>query len=284
MGKHLHPSSNSDRIFIVHGRDGETKHEVARFLAALDLKPVILDEQASQGMTIIEKFEAHSNVGFSIVAKLWNLCHVLRDDGITYQEYVTELTYLLFLKMLAETGHEARLPKGYRWTDIAGRTGLDQLTHYKQALLDLGNPGLVKDLTVLAIFTDAQTKLRKPLSRWVYYALLKEDVQWRLVQDAREVARETLNLEQLRAIELLVPSIDEQAEIVRRTDAAFASLSKITTEHTRADHLLPKLDQAILAKAFLGELVPQDPNDEPASELLRQISTARPSSAATSSA
>ncbi|MCX5936041.1 MAG: type I restriction-modification system subunit M N-terminal domain-containing protein, partial [Pseudanabaena sp. LacPavin_0818_WC45_MAG_42_6] len=45
-----------------------------------------------------------------IVAKLWNLCNILRDDGITYNEYVTELTYLLFLKMLAETGKESRLP------------------------------------------------------------------------------------------------------------------------------------------------------------------------------
>jgi type I restriction enzyme M protein len=98
----------------------------------------------------------------TIVAKLWNLCHVLRDDGITYQEYVTELTYLLFLKMLEETKHEERLPKQYRWQEIAGRSGLDQLTHYKQALLDLGNPKIVKDATVLAIFTDAQTKLRKP--------------------------------------------------------------------------------------------------------------------------
>src|SRR5215207_3933446 len=50
-----------------------------------------------------------------IVAKLWSLCHVLRDDGITYNEYVTELTYLLFLKMLAETERENRLPSEYRW-------------------------------------------------------------------------------------------------------------------------------------------------------------------------
>jgi type I restriction enzyme M protein len=41
-----------------------------------------------------------------IVARLWNLCHVLRDDGITYHEYVTELTFLLFLKMAKETGTE----------------------------------------------------------------------------------------------------------------------------------------------------------------------------------
>jgi type I restriction enzyme M protein len=97
-----------------------------------------------------------------IVAKLWNLCNVLRDDGITYTDYVTELTFLLFLKMLAETNHEERLSKEYRWTSLLKREGLDLLEHYRQLLLDLGNPKKTKDPVVLAIFTDAQTKLRKP--------------------------------------------------------------------------------------------------------------------------
>ncbi|MBX3479660.1 MAG: N-6 DNA methylase [Caulobacter sp.] len=94
-----------------------------------------------------------------IVSKLWSLCHVLRDDGVSYQEYVTELTFLLFLKMLEETGREERLPEAYRWNQIARREGVDQLDHYKRALLDLGQ---APDPTVQAIFTDAQTKLRKP--------------------------------------------------------------------------------------------------------------------------
>jgi type I restriction enzyme M protein len=72
-----------------------------------------------------------------IVAKLWSLCHVLRDDGITYNEYVTELTFLLFLKMLAETGRESRLPEKYRSGELAKRDGLDQLDYYKRLLLDL---------------------------------------------------------------------------------------------------------------------------------------------------
>jgi type I restriction enzyme M protein len=97
-----------------------------------------------------------------IVAKLWNLCNVLRDDGITYTDYVTELTFLLFLKMLAETGHEARLPKEHRWAGLLKREGIDLLEYYRQLLLDLGNPKKTKDQVVLAIFTDAQTKLRKP--------------------------------------------------------------------------------------------------------------------------
>jgi type I restriction enzyme M protein len=96
-----------------------------------------------------------------IVAKLWSLCHILRDDGVTYNEYVTELTYLLFLKMLEETKKEDRLPKAYRWRELAKRDGLDQLDYYKRLLLDLGKPE-VKDALVRAIFTDAQTRLRKP--------------------------------------------------------------------------------------------------------------------------
>ncbi len=96
-----------------------------------------------------------------IVAKLWSLCHVLRDDGVTYNEYVTELTFLLFLKMLEETKKEDRLPKMYRWRELAKREGLDQLDYYKRLLLDLGKPE-TKDALVRAIFTDAQTRLRKP--------------------------------------------------------------------------------------------------------------------------
>jgi len=95
-----------------------------------------------------------------IVSKLWNLCHVLRDDGVTYQDYVTELTFLLFLKMMEETQREeGRLPKAYRWAEIAKREGMEQLDHYKRALLELGN---APDGKVRAIFTDAQTKIRKP--------------------------------------------------------------------------------------------------------------------------
>lgn len=102
-----------------------------------------------------------------IVAKLWNLCNVLRDDGITYTDYVTELTFLLFLKMLSEINTpkglaENRLPKEYRWKTLAEGQGVEQLDYYKRLLLDLGNPKKVNDRLVLAIFTDAQTKLRKP--------------------------------------------------------------------------------------------------------------------------
>lgn len=50
-----------------------------------------------------------STTTHDIVAKLWNLCNILKDDGVTYHQYVTELTYLLFLKMAKETGTEDQL-------------------------------------------------------------------------------------------------------------------------------------------------------------------------------
>lgn len=73
-----------------------------------------------------------------IVAKLWNLCNVLRDDGITYHQYVTELTYILFLKMAKETGSEENIPAGYRWDDLLARKGLELKAFYKDLLDYLG--------------------------------------------------------------------------------------------------------------------------------------------------
>jgi type I restriction enzyme M protein len=52
---------------------------------------------------------SNHTAALDIGAKLWSLCHVLRDDGVTYHQYLSELTYLLFLKMMKETGQESRL-------------------------------------------------------------------------------------------------------------------------------------------------------------------------------
>ncbi len=47
-----------------------------------------------------------------LINKLWSLCHLLRDDGVTYNEYLNELTFLVFLKMVEETGQEKLIPEG----------------------------------------------------------------------------------------------------------------------------------------------------------------------------
>jgi type I restriction enzyme M protein len=100
------------------------------------------------------------SVTSDIVQKLWNLCHVLRDDGVTYLQYVTELTYLLFLKMAQETGTEEQLPEGFRWGDLVNKDGVDQLTFYRSLLLMLGSTE--SSLRVQAIFANAQSSLKQP--------------------------------------------------------------------------------------------------------------------------
>lgn len=94
-----------------------------------------------------------------IVQKLWNLCNVLRDDGITYHQYVTELTYLLFLKMMKETNNEGILPQQYRWDSLQERHGLELTNHYRQLLLDLGRDGheIIKQ-----IYMNASSNIDEP--------------------------------------------------------------------------------------------------------------------------
>jgi len=97
-----------------------------------------------------------------IVGKLWNLCHVLRDDGITYHQYVTELTYLLFIKMAQETGTDHRIPEAYRWDNIADKDGTELLQHYRRALVDLADEDETDSLIVRTIYEGAATSIRKP--------------------------------------------------------------------------------------------------------------------------
>ena len=108
-----------------------------------------------------------------IVAKLWNLCNLLRDDGVTYHQYVSELTYLLFLRMMQETGQEDGLviyksPKkgepaekmeGTRWADLMAASPPDRLDMYKELLLDYGLHGRG---SVQQIYANASTFITKP--------------------------------------------------------------------------------------------------------------------------
>ena len=75
-----------------------------------------------------------------IVQKLWNLCNVLRDDGITYHEYVTELTYILFLRIAneLETEEKIGIPEEYRWGELVKLDGTELRGKYQEALLNLG--------------------------------------------------------------------------------------------------------------------------------------------------
>ncbi|MBU6419250.1 MAG: type I restriction-modification system subunit M [Proteobacteria bacterium] len=103
-----------------------------------------------------------------LVNRLWRLCALLRKDGVTYQQYVTELTYLLFLKMAAEKTDsqgkkiELSIPKQYRWGALKAAAETEVLQTYRQLLTALGNPAETKNGAVVAIFQNASTIVREP--------------------------------------------------------------------------------------------------------------------------
>ncbi|BDT73912.1 type I restriction enzyme EcoKI M protein [Comamonadaceae bacterium OS-4] len=109
-----------------------------------------------------------------IVAKLWNLCNVLRDDGVTYHQYVNELTYLLFLKMMQETKEEACFvisrpekkrggavvdEQGTLWADLVGATSADRLSVYQDLLHNYSHHG--KGI-IRQVYAGASTIITKP--------------------------------------------------------------------------------------------------------------------------
>jgi type I restriction enzyme S subunit len=96
------------------------------------------------------------------------------------------------------------------------------------------------------------------------------------------VAQQKISLERLKTVFLKVPSLPEQQEIVRHTQALFSLADQLESRLTAARRIVERLTPALLAKAFRGELVPQDPNDEPASVLLERIRVARQAEATAS--
>ena len=105
-----------------------------------------------------------SDTADRIVQKLWSYCNVLRDDGLSYQDYLEQLTFLLFLKMADEraqlTGEEQPIPEGYRWADLAApqMEGVELEQHYRHTLSELGQQGGMLGL----IFEKAQNKIQDP--------------------------------------------------------------------------------------------------------------------------
>jgi type I restriction enzyme M protein len=99
----------------------------------------------------------------AIVQRVWNYCNVLRDDGVSYGDYLEQLTYLLFLKMVDELEEEyeeqSHIPQEYRWSTLTHLRGDALEVHYRTILTELGkgNGGLVP-----IIFRKAQNKIQDP--------------------------------------------------------------------------------------------------------------------------
>ena len=98
-----------------------------------------------------------------IVQKLWNYCNVLRDDGMSYGDYVEQLTYLLFLKMADERSkppynQKSSIPKEYSWLSLLEKDGEKLFEHYRHLLEELGK----KQNLLGLIFGKSQNKFQDP--------------------------------------------------------------------------------------------------------------------------
>jgi type I restriction enzyme, S subunit len=113
----------------------------------------------------------------------------------------------------------------------------------------------------------------------ITHGFVRPEFLWRWFQFQYEATREhgsgsgpqALNCQRVRELPFALPPLPEQQEIVRRVEELFALADQIEARYKKAKAHIDKLTQSILAKAFSGELVPQDPNDQPADELLKQI-------------
>jgi type I restriction enzyme M protein len=115
----------------------------------------------------------------TIVQRLWNYCDVLRDDGMSYGDYLEQLTYLLFLKMADERtqppyDEPSRIPADYDWQSLKSRSGDDLEAHYRHTLEKLGTqPGLLG-----VIFRKAQNKVQDPAKLRMLIVDLIDSTSW----------------------------------------------------------------------------------------------------------
>lgn len=130
----------------------------------------------------------------TLVPKLWNYCNILRDDGLSYGDYVEQLTYLLFLKMADEQSRPpfkkpSPIPKGFGWDVLITLDGDDLETHYRHTLEELGKrPGMLG-----VIFRKAQNKIQDPAKlRRLIVDLIDKEVWSSLEADVKGDAYEGL--------------------------------------------------------------------------------------------
>lgn len=118
------------------------------------------------------------NATASIVSKVWSFCTTLRDDGVSYGDYLEQLTYLIFLKMADEYGRapynrNVGIPKEYDWQSLKPKRGAELEVHYVTLLRELGNkPGMLGQ-----IFTKAQNKIQDPAKLYRLIDLVNE-TEW----------------------------------------------------------------------------------------------------------
>jgi type I restriction enzyme M protein len=129
-------------------------------------------------MLFAARYKRNDMTTAAIISKVWSFCHTLRDDGVSYGDYLEQLTYLLFLKMAEEYSRPPRnrkiaIPSVYSWPSLTSRSGADLEWHYTTILRELGTEkGMLGQ-----IFTKAQNKIQDPAKLFKLIDLIDRE-QW----------------------------------------------------------------------------------------------------------
>src|SRR5437660_2262740 len=129
-----------------------------------------------------------------LVQRLWNYCNVLRDDGLSYGDYLEQLTYLLFLKMADEQtkppfGQPAFVPEGLDWQSLLARDADELEVHYRHLLDELGN----RSGMLGVVFRKAQNRIQDPAKlRRLIVDLIDREQRMKLDADVKGDAYEGL--------------------------------------------------------------------------------------------
>ncbi len=132
---------------------------------------------------------------------------------------------------------------------------------------ELGIPATINQACAAVVVDES-----KMLKAFVKLALQANYLEMRVLAEGGN--QPNLNLSKVKGFPLPFPCFNEQAEIVRRVETLFAFADRLEASLQVAQSTTDRLTPSLLAKAFRGELVPQDPNDEPASELLKRLAAA----------
>ena len=98
-----------------------------------------------------------------IANKLWGLCNLLRDDGVTYHQYLNELSYILFLRLSEIKKFENEIPEEYRWSKLKSiKDNKELFETYRDLLANISKKS--SNPTIIEIYTNAFTTLRKPVN------------------------------------------------------------------------------------------------------------------------
>ncbi len=140
----------------------------------------------------------------------------------------------------------------------------------------LGKSALVRNLSEKCVFESNMMRMKINLERGDPEYLIKYLNSQQGLNELRKNAKHavnqsSINQQDVKAVTIPLPPLEEQKEIVRQVNKLFALADKLESHYKKAKEKIDKLPLSVLAKTFRGELVPQDPNDEPASELLKRI-------------